>query len=62
MAKKARFATSGLIQASAESEYMIATCSAPHQLMYKPKDLNRDWSRRFSTLRDENGWVRPKTA
>jgi hypothetical protein len=23
--------------------------------------LNRDWSPRFSTLRDENGWVRAKT-
>jgi hypothetical protein len=31
-------------------------------LMYKPKDLNRDWSPRFSTLLDKNGWVRPKTA
>jgi hypothetical protein len=26
-------------------------------LMYKPKDLNRDWSPRFSTLRDKNGWI-----
>jgi hypothetical protein len=25
-------------------------------LMYKPKDLNRDWSPRFSTLRDTN-WL-----
>jgi hypothetical protein len=24
--------------------------------------LNRDWSPRFSTLRDKNGWVRAKTA
>jgi hypothetical protein len=24
--------------------------------------LNRDWSPRFSTLRDKNGWVRVKTA
>jgi hypothetical protein len=24
--------------------------------------LNRDWSPRFSTLRDKNGWVRDKTA
>jgi len=31
-------------------------------LMYKPKDLNRDWSPRFSTLRDKHGWVRAKTA
>jgi hypothetical protein len=30
--------------------------------MYKPKDLNRDWSPRFSTLRDKNGWIRAKTA
>jgi len=27
---------------------------------YKPMDLNRDWSARFSTLRDKNGWVRTK--
>jgi hypothetical protein len=26
-------------------------------LVYKPKDLNRDWSPRFSTLRDKNGWI-----
>ena len=25
-------------------------------------DLNRDWSPRFSTLRDKNGWIRAKTA
>ena len=31
-------------------------------LMYKPKDLNREWSPRFSTLRDKNGWVRAITA
>jgi hypothetical protein len=31
-------------------------------LVYQPKDLNRDWSPRFSTLRDKNGWVRAKTA
>ena len=31
-------------------------------LVYKPKDLNRDWSPRFSTLRDKNGWIRAKTA
>jgi hypothetical protein len=31
-------------------------------LLYQPKDLNRDWSPRFSTLRDENGWIRAKTA
>jgi hypothetical protein len=32
-------------------------------LVYKPtKDLNRDWSPRFSTLRDKSGWVRAKTA
>jgi hypothetical protein len=30
--------------------------------MYKPKDLNWDWSPRFSTLRDKNGWIRTKTA
>ena len=30
--------------------------------VYKPKDLNRDWSPRFSTLRDKNGWIRAKTA
>jgi hypothetical protein len=30
-------------------------------LMYKPKDLNRDWSPRFSTLWDKNGWIRAKT-
>ena len=23
----------------------------------KPKHLNRDWSPRFSTLRDKNGWI-----
>ena len=26
-------------------------------LVYKPKDLNRDWSPRFSKLRDKNGWI-----
>jgi hypothetical protein len=31
-------------------------------LTYKPTDLNRDWSPRFSTLRDKNGWIRAKTA
>eukprot|EP01046_Picozoa_sp_COSAG06_P004182 COSAG06_NODE_172_length_21346_cov_503.127053_12_plen_125_part_00 len=31
-------------------------------LVYKPKDLNRDWSPRFSTLRDKNGWIRATTA
>ena len=31
-------------------------------LVYKPKDVNQDWSPRFSTLRDKNGWVRAKTA
>ena len=31
-------------------------------LVYKPKDLNRDWSPRFSTLRDKNGWIRAKLA
>jgi ABC-type multidrug transport system fused ATPase/permease subunit len=30
-------------------------------LVYQPKDLNRDWSPRFSTLRDKNGWIRTKT-
>jgi hypothetical protein len=30
--------------------------------VYKPEDSNRDWSPRFSTLRDKNGWVRAKTA
>jgi hypothetical protein len=29
--------------------------------VYQPKDLNRDWSPRFSTLRDKNGWLRTKT-
>jgi hypothetical protein len=31
-------------------------------LMYQPKDLNRDWSPRSSTLRDKNRWIRAKTA
>jgi hypothetical protein len=31
-------------------------------LVDKPKVLNQDWSPRFSTLRDKNGWTRPKTA
>jgi hypothetical protein len=31
-------------------------------LVYQPKDLNRDWSPRFSTLRDQNGRIRAKTA
>jgi Ca2+-binding EF-hand superfamily protein len=31
-------------------------------LVYQPKVLNRDWSPRFSTLRDKNGWIRAKTA
>jgi hypothetical protein len=26
-------------------------------LVYQPKGLNRDWSPRFSTLRDKNGWI-----
>ena len=26
-------------------------------LVYRPKDLNRDWSPRFSTLRDKNGSI-----
>ena len=30
--------------------------------MYQPKDLNRDWSPRFSTLWGKNGWIRAKTA
>jgi hypothetical protein len=30
--------------------------------VYNPKDLNRYWSPRFSTLRDKNGWIRAKTA
>ena len=25
-------------------------------LVYQPKDLNRDWSPCFSTLRDKTGW------
>jgi hypothetical protein len=29
-------------------------------LMYKPKDLNRDWLPRFSTPWDKNGWIRAK--
>jgi hypothetical protein len=31
-------------------------------LVHKPKDLHRDWSPRFSTLRDKDGWIRAKTA
>eukprot|EP01046_Picozoa_sp_COSAG06_P031831 COSAG06_NODE_3132_length_5805_cov_85.931300_9_plen_87_part_00 len=31
-------------------------------LVYQPEDSNRDWSPRFSTLRDKNGWIRAKTA
>ena len=31
-------------------------------LVYKPRDLNRDWSPRFSTLRVNHGWIRAKTA
>ena len=32
-------------------------------LVYQPKDLNRDWSPRFSTLRDiKKGWIGAKTA
>jgi hypothetical protein len=31
-------------------------------LVHKPKDLNRDRSPRFSTLRGKNGWIRAKTA
>jgi hypothetical protein len=31
-------------------------------LMYKPKDLHQDWSPRFPTLRDKNGWIRAKPA
>jgi len=30
--------------------------------VYKPKYLNRDWSPRFSALRDKNSWIRAKTA
>ena len=26
-------------------------------LVYQPKDLNQDWSPRFSTLWDKNGWI-----
>ena len=29
-------------------------------LVYKPRDLNRDWSPRFSTLWDKNGWILAK--
>eukprot|EP01046_Picozoa_sp_COSAG06_P021484 COSAG06_NODE_1618_length_8914_cov_10.299830_6_plen_78_part_00 len=31
-------------------------------LVYKPKDLNWDWSPHFSTLWDQNGWIGTKTA
>ena len=31
-------------------------------LVNKPEDLNQDWSLRFSTLRDKNGWIRAKAA
>ena len=31
-------------------------------LVYKPKDFNRNWLPRFSTLWDKNGWIRAKTA
>jgi hypothetical protein len=37
-------------------------CLLRSTLVYKPKDLNRDWWPRFSTLRDKNGWSRAKTA
>jgi hypothetical protein len=30
--------------------------------VYQPTDLNRDWSPRFSTLRDKNAWIGAKTA
>ena len=43
--------------AMAEDMYLLRPI-----LVYKPKDLNRDWSPRFSTLRDKNGWIRAKTA
>ena len=29
-------------------------------LVYQPKDLNRDWSPRFSTLRDKTAGFEPK--
>jgi hypothetical protein len=45
--------------------YLVALCAVGYLLRpilaYKP-DLNRDWSPRFSTLRDKNGWVRANTA
>jgi hypothetical protein len=37
-------------------------CLLRRILVYQPTDLNRDWSPRFSTLRDKNGWIQAKTA
>jgi hypothetical protein len=39
-----------------KAEYLLRAI-----LMHTPKGLNRDWSPRFSTLLDKNGWVRAKT-
>jgi len=35
----------------------VFMCLLRPTLVYQPKDLNRDWSPRFSTLRDKNGWI-----
>eukprot|EP01046_Picozoa_sp_COSAG06_P030329 COSAG06_NODE_2874_length_6147_cov_3.695933_2_plen_116_part_00 len=48
--------------AAAKEEDVVPTPANIRALVYKPKDLDRDWSPRFSTLRDKNGWVRVKTA
>eukprot|EP01046_Picozoa_sp_COSAG06_P002852 COSAG06_NODE_104_length_23856_cov_6.259629_18_plen_67_part_00 len=41
-----------------EEEDITANCTIIDHFLH----LNRDWSPRFSTLRDKNGWVRAKTA
>jgi hypothetical protein len=45
-----------------QHDYMIFRYLLRPIFVYQPKDLSRDWSPRFSTLRDKNGWIRAKTA
>jgi hypothetical protein len=40
-----------------EGTYLLRTI-----FVYKPKDLRQDWSPRFSTLQDKNGWIGTKIA
>ena len=51
-----------LVLANFSGWLRIAEYLLRRTLVYKPKDLNRDWSPRFSALRDKYSWIRAKTA